>query len=117
MTDLTAVKIANLRKANEVRTRKSHLKRDLAMVGQAEACRLVADRLVNDPSSIRAFTVEELLLSIEGIGTVKARKMAQSADWVPLTDRVGKLTERRCGLLARSLRSRADEVEQRVQAV
>ncbi len=111
-----AGRLANLEKANEVRTRKARFKEDLSRLEHVEACRLVADRLLNDHTDLGSFSVQELLLSIDGIGKTKAGQLARSADWTNLTDRVARLTVSRRQLLARALEHRADEREGRVRS-
>jgi hypothetical protein len=114
--DLLEKRMTNLARANEVRLYKADFKRDLRRLEQPEACRLLADRLTKDPDSIRSFSVQELLLCIDGIGKHKATAFARAADWTNLTDKVSRLTPSRRDNLARVLRARADEVEARVRA-
>ena len=112
-----AGRLANLEKANVVRTRKREIKDELRLLDQAEGCRFIAKRLKDDPECLGAFSVQELLLSVEGIGKTKATMLACQADWTILTDKIRGLTDERRSKLARALRGRADSVEgRRVQA-
>lgn len=96
------------------RLRKAALKREWSAGEMEPVLRKVADLLERDKDGkLVSFKVEELLTTIPGIGKTKARMIANGADWIELTRRVDKLTDRQRGLLAKGLRQRADEVEAR----
>lgn len=107
-------RLGNLKVANQVRTKKSQFKEDLGLMPEAEACRLLADRLVNDPSGIMgAMSVKEVLLAINGIGKTKALMMAKAAQHTSVVEKVRDLPEFRRHALAKELRERAEFVETR----
>lgn len=116
-------RLRNLGKANVVRIAKSDLKRDLGVMDQVEALKLVADRLENDPGVLLSFSLEELLLAIPGVGRVKARQLSKAVerqlaarfgtaplDPMPLSVRVRDLVEPRRVGWAAVLRERAHDL-------
>lgn len=109
-----AGRMANLERANEVRVKKARFKEDLARLDQAEACRLLADKMINEPlGRVASMSVQEVLLSVSGIGRSKAVMLARAADRTPLNVKVRDLPEHRRYELARVLRERANDVEVR----
>ena len=101
-------RLENLRRANKARTDKARLKVALAKLPQREACHRIADQLTTDPSPLGVFSVEELLLCVNGVGKAKAKVLARFADRTPLSRKIRDLTEPRRHELARVLRERGD---------
>lgn len=103
-----------LAKAQKVRLAKAELKRSWYGRPAPDVLREVAGML-EDPSCVQleSFKLSELLLTIPGVGKTKARDIAHAAEWIELTHRVGRLTQRQRDLVARVLRQRAEAVEAR----
>lgn len=121
---IKALRLKNLERANAVRLRNAELRRDLTRMSQVEACRLVADRLVNDPGILEKFSLEKLLTSINGVGLVRAERIAGAAerrfaavhgieprDMVSWSETVGDMSQSRRDELARALEQYAGVVE------
>ena len=106
--DVTDPRMSNLARAQKARTDKARLKRALRQMPQADACHRLADQLVSDPSPLGVFSVEELVLCVNGVGKAKAKILARFADRTPLSRKVRDLTEPRRHELARVLRERGD---------
>lgn len=100
--------MSNLARANEVRARKKQLREDLAKMPGVDACRELADRLVNDPAAIGPVKVEQLLMAIQGVGRRRAHLLAMAAKGTSLTDRADRLPEFRRVALAHVLLDRAE---------
>lgn len=93
-------RMAALKIANEVRSRKAALKRDLR-----ENRSLVLKAICDPPEWLRSAKVEEILLATRGFGRVKVREIMRDAEIVP-SKTVGGLTDRQRVLLLRRLRDR-----------
>lgn len=108
--------MANLEKANEIRSQRAKLRVDLAKMDTTEACRLLADRLTGEMGTVGTLKVEQMLLAIRGVGKGRARLLARAAGNTALTERVSNLPEFRRHELARVLLDRASELERRAAA-
>ena len=106
--DVMDGRLENLRKANRARTDKARLKIALAKMSGPEACLAIAKQLEDDWSVLGVFSVQELLLCVNGVGKAKAKTLARFADRTPLGKKVRELTDPRRHELARVLRERAD---------
>lgn len=93
-------RMAALKIANEVRSRKAALKRDLR-----ENRSLVLKAICDPPVWLRNAKVEEILLATRGFGRVKVREMLRAAEIAP-SKTVGGITDRQRVLLLRRLRDR-----------
>jgi hypothetical protein len=90
-----------LARANEVRLARAALKRDVA------AGRLsVTEVVVESPWEAQSMSLSELLCSQRRWGRARSRKLIQSAQLTE-TKRLGTLTERQRGILARALEAKA----------
>lgn len=116
-------RLRNLQAANDSRLRKAQFKRDLAVLSQVEALELVASRLGSAPDVVGPFALDELLLSITGVGRVKAEQMMKAVerglaavqgrplgDPVPLSVKVRDLSPMTRERLAVVLRERAHDL-------
>jgi hypothetical protein len=90
-----------LARANEVRLARAALKRQIA-AGQRDVIAVV----LNCPWEAESMNVSELLCSQRRWGRARSRKLIQSAQLTE-TKRLGTLTERQRGVLARALEAKA----------
>ena len=90
-----------LARANEVRLARAALKRQIA-AGQRDVIAVV----LNCPWEAESMNVSELLCSQRRWGRARSRKLIQSAQLTE-TKRLGTLTERQRGILARALEAKA----------
>jgi hypothetical protein len=97
--NLRPLRLAALRLANDARSRRAELKRQIA-VGAVR----VADVLVDPPPVATGIPVAALLISQRGWGRVKSRRFLSSND-VSETRKVGELSQRQRELLATELRA------------
>lgn len=93
-------RMAALKVANEVRSRKAELKRELR-----ENRMLILKAICDPPVWLRNAKVEEILLATRGFGRVKVREMLRAAEIAP-SKTVGGITDRQRVLLLRRLRDR-----------
>lgn len=90
---------AALAAANEIRSSRSRLKRDLR-TGRENACRIVA----NPPAFTETMAVQDVLLATRRVGTVKAWKVLRSANLSPAKP-LGSLTARQRDVLLDAMRA------------
>jgi hypothetical protein len=90
-----------LARANQVRLARAALKRDIG-AGQ----RSVVDTVIERPWEVESMTLSELLRSQRRWGRARARKLLTS---IGLSEgkRLGTLTERQVGILARALQAKS----------
>lgn len=106
-------RMENLKRANVIRARRSQLRKDIAKMETTEACRLLAQRLVDDPESIGTLKVEQMLLAIRDIGPRAANQMARAAKDTSLVERIDRLPEFRRRELSSVLLDHAHGLERR----
>lgn len=97
--NLRPLRLAALQLANDARSGRAELKRQIA----AGAVR-VSDVLVDPPPGATGISVAALLLSQRGWGRVKTRRFLSSND-VTETRKLGELSQRQRELLAAELRA------------
>ena len=97
--NLTPLRLAALQVANDVRSGRAELKRQIAA-----GVVLVADVLVDPPPVAAGITVTALLASQRGWGRIKSSRFLSSND-VSETRKLGELSLRRRELLAAELRA------------
>jgi hypothetical protein len=96
--DLRPLRLAALQLANDVRSGRAELKRQIA----AGAVR-VSDVLVDPPPVAAGIPIAALLVSQRGWGRIKSRRFLSSND-VSETRKLGELSQRQRELLATELR-------------
>lgn len=110
-------RMKNLERAVAARTEfaraRAEFKDDLGRMDPGEAARLLAGRLVDDPSAIGRFPVGELLCAVPFVGKTKARLLARMSGRIGLSERVGDLDRDQREALAGALRDYAWVVERR----
>jgi hypothetical protein len=97
--NLRPLRLAALQLANDARSGRAELKRQIA----AGSIR-VADVLVDPPPEAAGISVAALLLSQRGWGRIKSRRFLSSND-VSETRKVGELSQRQREVLAAELRA------------
>lgn len=90
-----------LRRANEIRTRRAQLKRDLR-AGSVD----VADVLADPPEYVRAAKALDILLAVPGVGAVKARALLRGLR-ISDSKTVGGLSGRQADALVAHFRRRS----------
>ncbi len=91
-----------LDRANEIRTYRARLKRDLKASGRVEATRRVAALVRKPTPSLLTMKVGEFMLTVPAIGTVKAGTMLRKLAIAP-SKTVGGLSLRQRFVLAQAL--------------
>ncbi len=91
-----------LERANEIRTYRARLKRDLKASGRVEATRRVAALVRKPTPSLLTMKVGELMLTVPAIGTVKAGTMLRKLAIAP-SKTVGGMSVRQRFVLAQAL--------------
>lgn len=99
--NLRPLRLAALELANDARSGRAELKRQIA-AGTVRIC----DVLVDPPPGATGISVAALLLSQRGWGSIKTRRFLSSND-VSETRKLGELSQRRRELLAAELRALA----------
>jgi hypothetical protein len=98
-SDFTPLRLAALQLANDVRSRRAELKRQVAA-----GVVLVADVMMDPPPVAVGISVAALLVSQRGWGRVKSRRFLSTND-VSETRKLGELSQRQRELLAAELRA------------
>src|SRR6201985_1378012 len=97
--DLRPLRLAALQLANDARSGRAELKRQIA-AGAVRVC----DVLVDPPRGATGISVAALLLSQRGWGRIKTRRFLASNE-VSETRKLGELSQRQRELLAAELRA------------
>lgn len=90
-------------RANEVRTLRSQLRRELRERPPAAAFALLADTIEIPPAWLESMLVTRLLQFAPGVGGTVADDLCEDVGFSP-TRRVGELSDRQCRILGRLVR-------------